>query len=136
MAVTGQQATAAEAAAAADVLRAIIARPAPGQEVIIDPERLSEEFDEFERFVADFAVDCGLQTEPQPEPAREPEPEPAPARRRRRGRYRAHTDKLGNPEAETQEPITCFSPERRFEAKERRERPPRRYDKVESEMKV
>jgi hypothetical protein len=90
----------------------------------------------YERFVADIAVDCRPQTEPQPEPAREPEPEPAPARRRRRGRYRAHTDKLGNPEAETQEPITCFSPEWRFEAKERRERPPRRYDKVESEMKV
>ena len=25
----------------------------------------------------------------------------------------------------------CYSPERRFDAKERRERPPRRYDKVE-----
>jgi hypothetical protein len=53
LAVTGHQATAAEAAAAADVLRAIIAWLAPGQEVIIDPERISEEFDEFERFVAD-----------------------------------------------------------------------------------
>ena len=28
-----------------------------------------------------------------------------------------------------EEPAMCYSPERRFDAKERRERPPRRYDK-------
>jgi hypothetical protein len=32
---------------------------------------------------------------------------------------------------EVEEPALCFSPERRFDAKERRERPPRRYDKSE-----
>ena len=52
-----------------------------------------------------------------------------------RGPSASCSDKLGDPEVETQEPITCFSPERRFEAKERRERPPRRYDKVEQEIK-
>ena len=30
---------------------------------------------------------------------------------------------------EVEEPAKCFSPERTFDAKERRERPPRRYDK-------
>ena len=29
-----------------------------------------------------------------------------------------------------EEPDVCFSPERRFDEKERRERPPRRYDKM------
>jgi hypothetical protein len=35
------------------------------------------------------------------------------------------------PEAE--ESVMVFSPERRFDAKERRERPPRRYDKSDVE---
>ena len=98
---------------------------------LTDARRLNEEFDEFERFVDSIAADCGLQRqqEPQPEPARGPEPAPAFDRRHRRGRYRGRTEKLGSPDAEPEEPIRCFSPERRFDAKERRERPPRRYDK-------
>ena len=32
---------------------------------------------------------------------------------------------------EVEEPHACFSPERRFAEKERRERPPRRYDKMQ-----
>ena len=37
---------------------------------------------------------------------------------------------------EDEEPAMCHSPERRFDEKERRERPPRRYDKVKKTTSV
>ena len=37
---------------------------------------------------------------------------------------------------EDEEPDMCFSPERRFDAKDRRERPPRRYDKHNEQGQV
>ena len=39
-------------------------------------------------------------------------------------------------ELAAEEPTKCFSPERRFDEKERRERPPRRYDKVDGWREV
>jgi hypothetical protein len=81
--------------------------------------------------------------EPEPEPECEPQPEPDPSlkqpaqrRRRRRGRRGRRggkedwTMKLAEPcLMEVEEPDVC-TPERRFDEKERRERPPRRYDKT------
>ena len=49
----------------------------------------------------------------------------------RRGGKEDWTMKLAEPcLMEVEEPDACFSPERRFDEKERRERPPRRYDKT------
>ena len=90
----------------------------------------------------------GRPSDPEPEPESESESEPVliprpqqPARRRRR-RRRGRRGRRSDKEAGTAklaescltedgEPDACFSPERRFDEKERRERPPRRYDKVE-----
>jgi hypothetical protein len=87
-----------------------------------------------------------LDLDPELERPDEPEPEPEsvssqqPAqyrRRRRRGRRGRRGDKVDGTTKpavlclmEDDEPDACFSPERRFDEKERRERPPRRYDKT------
>ena len=95
----------------------------------------------------DLDPEFGWSSEPEPEPmlpVPEPEPEPEPEcvqqpvrcsrkRRGRRGRRGGRKDGTSKP-AESrllavEEPAMCYSPERRFDAKERRERPPRRYDK-------
>ena len=57
-----------------------------------------------------IAVECGLQLEP--EPANQPDLQP-----------------VTELEPELEGLAICFSPERRFDERERRERPPRRYDK-------
>jgi hypothetical protein len=52
-------------------------------------------------------------------------------RRSRRGGKKAGTAEVADSSSLEDEQALCFSPERRFDAKERRERPPRRYDKLE-----
>ncbi len=76
--------------------------------------------------------------EPEPKPEAVSSQQPAQRRRRRRGRRGRRggkvdgTTKLAEPcLTDIAEPDACFSPERRFDERERRERPPRRYDKVE-----
>ena len=77
--------------------------------------------------------------EPEPEPESVSSQQPAQRRHhRRRGRRGRRGDKVGGTKKpavpclmEDDEPDACFSPERRFDEKERRERPPRRYDKRE-----
>ena len=86
-----------------------------------------------------------MDLDPELERPDEPEPEPEsvssqPAQRRRRrsrGRRGRRGDKVDGTTkpavpclTEDDEPDACFSPERRFDEKERRERPPRRYDKM------
>eukprot|EP01043_Picozoa_sp_COSAG02_P022961 COSAG02_NODE_1210_length_13856_cov_12.266182_15_plen_212_part_00 len=131
-------ATAAEARSATAALRAILAKPRA-------PARL---------------VEPAVQEVPEPEPVQTPSdeefaPEPnidalmppvlvpvtpvcqtgslQPNRRRRRqrgrrGRRGQHRSSSGPVAAET---VQCFSPVREHEEKEKRERPPRRYDKAQ-----
>ena len=91
----------------------------------------------------DIVAECGLEmvcerqmellvSEPEPGPDQEPAPEPEPS----------FVGGAMPPELAEwclQEPevsATSFSPERRFDLKERRERPPRRYDKSATEQRV
>jgi hypothetical protein len=89
-------------------------------------------------------LDSGFGRPSDPEPEHESEYEraltprpqqPARRRRRHRGRRGRRGDKQGGvaklAETEAEELDTCFSLERRFDERERRERPPRCYDKVE-----
>ena len=107
-------------------------------------KRLSEELNEFDRFMDDIVAECGLKMvcerqmeqllvpEPEPEPDQERAPEPESSLA-----YGAMPLELA--EWCLQEPevsATSFSPERRFDLKERRERPPRHYDQSAVEQRV
>jgi hypothetical protein len=122
-----------EARSAAASLRAILgSEPGSASTSQLTPRRFPDLF--------------GRPSDPEPEPESESESEPVliprpqqPARRRRR-RRRGRRGRRSDKEAgtaklaescltEDEEPDACFSPDRRFDEKERRERPPRRYDK-------
>ena len=64
LAVPGLAATtAAEATAAAAALRAILAQPRLERKAVPDARRLSNELEEFGRFIDGMVADCGLETE-------------------------------------------------------------------------
>ena len=126
--------TQAEARSAAKALRGILGSE-PGSTPICQlfPRRSLDQDPEFEWV-----------SEPEPEPAATaPEPavlvlvpvtcvcptgSPQPIRRHRR--HRGRRGRRGQKHQDV-EPEQCFSPVREHEEKERRERPPRRYDKRE-----
>ena len=131
-----------EARSAAAALREILGR-GPGSTPMCQPtlRRFPDLDPELERPSEPESV-CATVWTPESAEDRQCVQQPARRNRNRRGRRgrrgckQAGPSKLAEKRAEprlmeVEEPALCFSPERRFDAKERRERPPRRYDKSE-----
>eukprot|EP01043_Picozoa_sp_COSAG02_P028875 COSAG02_NODE_1772_length_10984_cov_8.166651_3_plen_171_part_00 len=124
----GPAASAQDALEAAAVLREILATPLHAK-----PDMETDSDEELEPWPdVDYVFQMETkqqphQLPPEPEPALVPSSAPA---RRRRGRYRCKKSPEPS-DAKSEDRDHCFSPERVFVRKEKGERPPRRYDKLE-----